>query len=130
SKSYLRRQIARSELMVEPFGWFDENNVELRTGRRVAQLDTTRHAATLDNGEEVNFDMMLIATGASPRPLAVPGTDLPNVYMLRTIEDVDRLHHAIDKARNEGQRHNAGRGRAAIIGAGSPGVEVAASLVQ
>src|SRR5438876_3949117 len=38
SKSYLRRQIARSELMVEPFGWFDENNVELRTGRRVAQL--------------------------------------------------------------------------------------------
>jgi 3-phenylpropionate/trans-cinnamate dioxygenase ferredoxin reductase subunit len=130
SKQYLRRQISRSELMVEPLGWFDQNKVELRTGRRVAQLDTARHTATLDNGEEVNFDTMLIATGAAPRPLSVPGADLPNVYMMRTIEDVDRVHHAIDQAKHEGQRHDAGRGRVAVIGAGALGVEVAASLTQ
>src|SRR5438105_12695135 len=68
SKQYLRREISRSELMAEPLGWFDQNHVELRTGRRVAQLESARHTATLDNGEEVNFDTMLIATGAAPRP--------------------------------------------------------------
>src|SRR5262245_8115665 len=130
SKEYLRREVPRSKLVVEPVGWFDQHAIQLRTGRRVAHLETTRHAAILDNGEEVNFDALLIATGASPKPLTIPGADLPNVYMLRTIEDVDRLHHAIDKAKNEGQRHDRGRGRAAVIGGGVLGVEVAASLTQ
>jgi len=131
SKQYLRREVTRSELVVEPLGWFDRNNIQLRTGRRVAHLDTARNAAILDNGEEINFDAMLLATGAAPRPLSIPGADLPNVYMLRTIEDVDRLHHAIDKAKKEGRpNENGTRGRAAIIGGGVLGVEVAASLTQ
>src|SRR5262245_43257531 len=131
SKQYLRREVPRSELVVEPVGWFDRNNIELRTGRRVAHLDTARHAAILDNGEEINYDALLLAIGASPRPLTVLGADLPNVYLLRTIEDADRLHHAIDKARNEGQKNERGsRGRASVIGGGVLGVEVAASLTQ
>jgi NTE family protein len=130
SKEYLRGEKSRSELVMEPIGWFDRNNIELRTGRRVAHLDTARHAATLDNGEEINFDALLIATGASPKPLTIPGADLPNLFMIRTIEDVDRLHHAVEKAKKEGQRHDKGRGRAAVIGGGVLGVEVAASLTQ
>src|SRR5262245_29478811 len=58
SKKYLRREIERSDLIVEPESWFKKNHVELRTGRRVAHLDTARHAATLDNGEEINFDTL------------------------------------------------------------------------
>src|SRR5207244_13256729 len=62
--------------------------------------------------------------------LSMTEARLQNVYIMRTSADVDRGHHAIDQAKHEGQRHDAGRGRAAVIGAGALGVEVAASLTQ
>lgn len=131
SKQYLRREQGRAELMTVPVGWFAEHRVELRTGRRVAHLDVTRQVAILDSGEEVAYDRLLLATGAVPTPLDVPGTRLPNVLHLRTIDDADRLNLVIDKAKAEG-RPNArgGRGRAAVIGAGLLGVELAGSLTQ
>jgi NADPH-dependent 2,4-dienoyl-CoA reductase/sulfur reductase-like enzyme len=108
--------------------WFEENAVEMRTGRRVAHLDCPRQAVTLDTGEQVQFDRLLLATGASPRPLNIPGADLPNVFYMRTIEDADRLVHAIDKARREGRKHDRGQGVVCVIGGGVLGVELAASL--
>jgi NADPH-dependent 2,4-dienoyl-CoA reductase/sulfur reductase-like enzyme len=86
--------------------------------------------AILDNGKEVSFDRALLATGATPAPLEVPGSKLPNLFYLRTIDDCDVLHHAIDKAKAEGRPHPAGRGRSVVIGGGVLGVEVAASLTQ
>jgi NADPH-dependent 2,4-dienoyl-CoA reductase/sulfur reductase-like enzyme len=130
SKDYLRRETPRDKLGTTEQDWFTANNVELRTGRRVARLATSRNTVTLDNAEEIVFDRLLLATGATPAPLMIPGADLPNVFYVRTIEDVDRLHHAIDKAKNEGQPHPRGRGRAAVIGGGFLGVELAASLTQ
>lgn len=128
SKEYLRRETSRDALGILAAGWFIHNHVELRTGRRLARLDPSRSTATLDNAEEIVFDRLLLAIGALPAPLTIPGADLPNVYYVRTVEDIDRLHHAIDRARNEGQAHPRGRGRAAVIGAGFLGVELAASL--
>jgi NAD(P)H-nitrite reductase large subunit len=117
--------------MTTPPTWFAENQVELRTHCRVVQLDTARQVAFLSSGEEVNYDRALIATGATPVHLDVPGAALPGVFYLRTIEDVDRLHNAIDKARADGRPNARGtRGRAAVIGAGVLGVEIAASLTQ
>jgi len=130
SKEYLRRQKPRSELAAMDPRWFERNHIDLRTGRRVAGLDTARMSATLDNGAEISFDRVLIATGASPARLDVPGSDLPNLFYLRTLDDCDHLHHAIDKARREGRPHAGGRGRAAVIGGGFLGVELAASLTQ
>ncbi len=131
SKQYLRRETTRAALSTVPVGWFAEHRVELRTGRRVAQLDTARQTVMLDNGEEITYDRLLIATGAAPAPLAVPGADLPNVFYLRTIEDADRLNNAIDKAKREGRPNSlGGRGRAVVVGAGLLGVELAGSLTQ
>src|SRR3954469_12887460 len=130
SKSMLRREVGRDSAYVMPPAWFEQNHVELRTGRRMTRFDANRHAATLDSGEEVSYDRMLLATGAPPLPLDVPGASLPNLYSLRTLEDLDRLSHAIDKARAEGLRHDHGRGRAVVIGGGLVGMEVAASLAQ
>jgi 3-phenylpropionate/trans-cinnamate dioxygenase ferredoxin reductase component len=153
SKAYLRKQTSRGDLTTLPVNWYADRQVELRTGRRVTAIDAGRAAVTLDDGQEVSFDSMLLAVGASAAPLKVPGANLPNVYYLRTIEDADRLLHAIDKARAEGRPHpvaasapvaaevgtrvpsaaiagSTGRGRAAVIGAGLLGVEVAASLRQ
>lgn len=124
SKSYLRRETARPSLVSQEPAWFTENGVALRTGRRLTQLDTARSCAHLDDGSEIFFDRLLLAVGTTPRPLSVPGGTLPNTFYLKTLADADRLHHAIEISRK------AGNNRAAVIGAGLLGVEVAASLAQ
>jgi NADPH-dependent 2,4-dienoyl-CoA reductase/sulfur reductase-like enzyme len=130
SKEYLRRQKSRTELFTHEPDWFEKNNVQLRSGRRVSHLDVPRMTAILNDGKEVSFDRLLIATGATPASLNVPGANLPNLFYLRTIDDCDVLHHAIDKAKSEGRVHERGRGRAVVVGGGVLGVELAASLTQ
>lgn len=130
SKEFLRHQKPRAELFVSEPGWFEKSQVQLRTGRRVSHLDVSRMAAILDNGEDVSFDRMLLATGAVPAPLKVPGANLPNLFYLRTLDDCDVLLHALDKAKAEGRTHERGRGKVAVIGGGVLGVELAASLAQ
>lgn len=130
SKEYLRRQKPHQELFTHEPNWFAEQHVELRTGRRASHLDTARRTVFLDSGEEISFDKLLIATGGSPRRLEIPGADLPNIFYLRSLQDVERLHHAIDKARHEGLSYAHGRGRVTILGGGVLGVELAASMRQ
>lgn len=124
SKQLLRREQSREEVFVNDVEWFVRNHVELRTGRRVAHLDVARRAVALDDGSDVSYEHMLLATGAAPKHLTIPGADLRNVYYLRTLADAEMLQFAIAKAKNEG------RGRAAVVGGGVLGVEVAASLTQ
>ena len=95
----------RDSLFAVPADWFVENNVQLRTGRRLAHLDATRSRAMIDNGDEVSYDQLLIATGALPNLLRVAGADLPNIFYLRTIDDAEHLVHAIEKARRRGTAH-------------------------
>jgi 3-phenylpropionate/trans-cinnamate dioxygenase ferredoxin reductase subunit len=130
SKAYLRQRMDRQELFVQPAGWFSDQRIQLRTGLRASHLDATRGAVSLANGERISYDKLLIATGMSPAHLTIPGADLPNIYYMRTLEDADRLHHALEKAKREGRVHPAGRGRAAIVGAGVLGVDLAATLAQ
>ncbi len=130
SKAFLRRQMPREALFTMESGWFEAHHVALRTGRRVARLDATRSAVALDNGEEISFDRLLIATGGNPLTLDVPGAELPNLFYVRTLADIATLETTIDKARRDGRPHAGGRGRATIVGAGLLGVELAASLTQ
>jgi 3-phenylpropionate/trans-cinnamate dioxygenase ferredoxin reductase subunit len=132
SKDFLRRQTLKSELFTLPVNWFSDHRVQLRTGLRASHLDTNRRIVTLENGQEVSFDTMLIATGLSAAHLSIPGADFPNVHYVRTMDDVERLHNAIEKAKREGSKHptGTGRGRVAVVGAGVLGVELAASLRQ
>jgi len=128
SKEYLRGQQNRESLFTMPAEWFVQSHVQLRTGRRLSRLDTTRNAVTLDNGEGVSFDRLLIAIGGAAAALNVPGAQLPNLFYLRTLEDAELLQHAMAKAAREGQPHPKARGRAVVIGGGMLGVELAASL--
>lgn len=130
SKNYLRNRRERQEIFTLPVGWFIDNNVQLRTSVRASHLDALRRIVTLETGECISFDNLLLATGMSAAHLKVPGGDFPNVYPLRTLDDADRLHHAIDKARAEGTPHPGGRGRVAVIGGGVLGVELAATLTE
>jgi NADPH-dependent 2,4-dienoyl-CoA reductase/sulfur reductase-like enzyme len=99
--------------------------VQLRTGRRVAPLDTARHAVTLDDGQEIGYEQLLLATGAAAAKLDVPGASLPSLYTVRTVADVDRLGHAIDIAKG-----TAGHNRVVVIGGGVLGVELAGTFVE
>jgi NADPH-dependent 2,4-dienoyl-CoA reductase/sulfur reductase-like enzyme len=133
SKEALRGRRPKATLFTHPPGWYVDHGVELRTGRRAAHLDTARNAVTLDDGKEVSYDRLLIATGASPKHLTIPGHDLPGLHYLRTLDDLERLHHAVDKAKAEGHRHArgaGGRGRVVVIGSGLLAAEMAASLTQ
>jgi 3-phenylpropionate/trans-cinnamate dioxygenase ferredoxin reductase component len=133
SKSYLLRKVPRESIFVDSARWHEQNQITLRTGISASQLDVNRHSVFLASGEEYVYDHLLIATGCAPKKLNVPGEALPNVHMLRNVNDADRLLHAIDTARHEGlpipndpdPKH---RGRAVVIGGGLLGVEVAASL--
>src|SRR5205814_1622182 len=63
SKEYLREVRPHAELFTKTAEWFEEKKIDLRTGRRVSQIDCARRAVTLDSGEEISFDQLLIATG-------------------------------------------------------------------
>ncbi|HYX96767.1 MAG TPA: FAD-dependent oxidoreductase [Geodermatophilus sp.] len=117
SKQYLLGRADRDSAFVHDAGWYAEHDVELRTGVRATRLDPAAHRLTLDTGEELGYARLLLATGASPRRLPVPGADLDGVRYLRTLADADRLRTDL-----------AGGGRrVVVVGAGWIGLEVAAA---
>jgi 3-phenylpropionate/trans-cinnamate dioxygenase ferredoxin reductase component len=115
SKEILRGEKSPDSARVHPQGFYDEQRIDLVTDRAVA-LDLTARAVELARGGAFPFDALVLATGASPRRLPVPGANLDGVFSLRTVDDSTRLRDAI----------RAG-GRVAVIGAGWIGSEVAAS---
>ncbi|MGH3645570.1 MAG: NAD(P)/FAD-dependent oxidoreductase [Micromonosporaceae bacterium] len=116
SKGYLLGKDDRAKLYVHDEGWYDKHSVELLLGRRVTGVDRAAHHVQLDDGESIGYSKVMLATGASPRRLDVPGADLDGVCYLRRVEDSDRLADAIR-----------GGGRVAVIGAGWIGLETAAA---
>lgn len=117
SKDYLAGTAQPEWLPLRDPAWYQDQRINLRLGRRVERLDVSGRSLTLDGGETVSFDALLLATGADPIRLPIPGADRPNVFYLRSLADADRLIAAC-----------AGAKRAAVIGASFIGLEVAASL--
>jgi 3-phenylpropionate/trans-cinnamate dioxygenase ferredoxin reductase component len=119
SKDYLRGEAEQDVIWVHPADFYATHQIELRTATRVATLTPDTSEVVLDSGERIRFDKLLLATGAAPRSLPVPGADLPGVHLLRTVGDSDRLRDAFAAAQ-----------RLVVIGAGWIGSEVAASARQ
>lgn len=117
TKEYLRGEIPRDELPIESPDWYEENVVELRTTTLVAGLDRDRGIVETENGEEVPYDSLVLATGSEPIRIPVPGADDPEVLVMRTIENSERLQARA----SEGSR-------AVVVGSGFIGCEAAASL--
>jgi 3-phenylpropionate/trans-cinnamate dioxygenase ferredoxin reductase component len=118
SKDYLRGESGMAWLQ-EDEGWYASNEVELRTSTVAESIDAGERAVVLSGGERLRFDRLLIATGAEPRRLPVPGGDLAGVHLLRTMEDSDAIRGLFDAG-----------GRLVVIGGGWIGCEVAASARQ
>jgi NAD(P)H-nitrite reductase large subunit len=117
TKEYLRGELPRDELPIESPDWYEENVVELRTTTLVAGLDRDRDIVETENGEEVPYDSLVLATGSEPIRIPVPGADDPEVLVMRTIENSERL-----------QARTSEGSRAVVVGSGFIGCEAAASL--
>ena len=117
SKEYLRGEKEREKLFFKPPEFYDEQEIGLRLGTGATRLDPAGQTVELDTGETLKYDKLLLATGGRIRKLKVPGTDLEEVYYLRTIGNSQRLAESINRSR-----------KAVVVGAGFIGSEVAASL--
>jgi 3-phenylpropionate/trans-cinnamate dioxygenase ferredoxin reductase subunit len=117
SKGYLLGKQERDKVFVHESGaWYVENHVGLRLGRTAVALDRERHVVRLDDGSEVEYGKLLLATGSSPKRLPVPGGDAPNLSYFRTLQDSERTRAQLLPG-----------SRLVIIGAGWIGLEVAAA---
>ncbi len=116
SKAVLAGSASPGSTELHPREWYAQRHVDLRLQVAATALDPVRHALTMDDGSELAWDRLLLATGSSVRRLDVPGADLANVLYLRTAAQAATLH----------DRLRAG-GAVVIVGAGWIGLEVAAA---
>src|SRR5215204_3141722 len=96
SKDYLRGEVGREKVYVHDEGFYAEHDIELRLGREAVNLDTANTQLELDDGEQLSYDRLLLATGAEPRRLSVPGAELDGIYYLRSVRDSDALRERFD----------------------------------
>jgi len=119
SKNYLRGTTSFEKTLLRPPEFYRERDIEMRLGTTVTRVDAEKRMLALQDGERLEFDQLLIATGGRNKRFPIPGIDLPGVYDLRTVADADRIREAI------------GHGsRAVVVGLGFIGAEVAASMRQ
>jgi 3-phenylpropionate/trans-cinnamate dioxygenase ferredoxin reductase subunit len=119
SKGYLRGEEPIEKAQVRSSGDYATQGVELVAGRRALTLDPAVRRVVLDDGSELGYDSLLIATGSAPRHLGATAAYLPGVHYLRNVEDADAIRAASAEARST-----------VVVGGGWIGSEVAASLRQ
>ena len=117
SKGYLAGTEDLDAVVLHPAEWYEERGIRLITGVAVTSLEPAAHAVELEDGERLTYDAVLLATGATPRMIPLPGHDLPGVMTLRRLDDSDELR---------AQLRDGGK-RLVVIGAGWIGMEVAAT---
>jgi 3-phenylpropionate/trans-cinnamate dioxygenase ferredoxin reductase subunit len=119
SKDYLRGEVGREKVYVHDESFYSEHDIDLRLGTAAVRLNTSSSEVTLDDGDVLRYDRLLLATGSEPRRLAIPGAELDGVLYLRSVHDSDLLHGRLDRG-----------GAVVVVGAGWIGAEVAASARQ
>jgi 3-phenylpropionate/trans-cinnamate dioxygenase ferredoxin reductase subunit len=115
SKTYLMGTLDRERLFLKPDAFYAEAKCELLLNATASAIDRAKKVVTLSDGITVPYDKLLIATGSRVREIKCPGADLPGVFYLRSIADVDKLRPAFETAKN-----------VAIVGGGYIGLEVGA----
>ena len=117
SKNYLAGNAPEEWIPLRSPEFYQEHEIDLRLGARVTAIDTVKRRVEVADGSHHDYEALLLATGAEPVRLALPGGDLPHVHYLRTLADSRAL-----VARTLASK------QAVVIGASFIGLEVAASL--
>jgi NADPH-dependent 2,4-dienoyl-CoA reductase/sulfur reductase-like enzyme len=117
SKDYLAGTAPEEWIPLRPSEFYAEHRIELKLGAHAAAIDAEAREVRLADGSRHHYGALLLATGATPVRLDIPGSNLPHIHHLRTLTDSRALIAAATTAR-----------RAVVIGASFIGLEVAASL--
>ena len=114
SKNYLAGEVGVERVLLRPESFYTENDITLRLGARVGEIDLEGRRAFLDNGDALDYRQLVFATGATVRRLKVPGADLAGIGYLREIADSDTIRASMEEG-----------ARLVVVGGGYIGLEVA-----
>jgi 3-phenylpropionate/trans-cinnamate dioxygenase ferredoxin reductase component len=126
SKEYLRGEIGADGtygsggVYVQLPDWYTQQRVEVLSGVEATVLDTSGHAVRLPDGRTLHYRTLLLAPGGRARKLNIPGTDLPGVYVLRSLADSNAIRAELATPGK----------RVVVVGSGFIGLETAASALQ
>lgn len=115
SKAYLSGKMERERLFLKPESFFTDNDVTVKLATRVASIDAGAKSVTLESGESLAYEDLILATGSRPRRLDLAGRDLGNIFDLRGMADIDAM-----------QPHFIAGKKLVVIGGGYIGLEAAA----
>jgi NADPH-dependent 2,4-dienoyl-CoA reductase/sulfur reductase-like enzyme len=123
SKDYLAGNASEDWIPLRTADFYKEQNIDVRLKARAASIDIVGREVALADGSRVAFDALLLATGANPVRLDVPGADLPHVHYLRTLDDSRAIIAKAQTAKENAKK-------VVVIGASFIGLEAAAALRQ
>lgn len=116
SKDYLAGSAPLDDSIVHTGEWYRQRRVDLHLGSCAVAIDRDARKVSLDSGDQVSYDKLVLATGATPRHSDLSGADAEGVHYLRTPEDSDAIRESLESGT-----------RLAVIGGGWIGLEVAAT---
>ena len=119
SKQYLSGEQAIERVYLRPEKFYADKDVTLKLGVNATEIDREAKQVVLDNGETVDYDKLIIATGSRPRMLNIEGSNLKGIHYLRTIADVDAIRNEMAAGKN-----------LVIVGGGYIGLEVASVGIE
>jgi NADPH-dependent 2,4-dienoyl-CoA reductase/sulfur reductase-like enzyme len=119
SKGFLAGKDSEDAIKINPEDFYKKQGIEVRLQCEVAAVDIKRKRLILRGDDEFGFQKLIIATGARPRTLNIPGSTLQNLFYLRSLSDSKTIRNAAEKVKH-----------AVVIGGGFIGMEVAAVLAQ
>ncbi len=119
SKTFLAGEKSIDDLLIRHAEAYEKADIEMKLGCRVEKIDREGKALTLNTGETLSYDRLVLTTGARPRTMDMPGAEYENVFYLRSIQDANHIRPYIQKGH-----------RAVIVGGGYIGLETAAMLVS
>ncbi len=115
----LAGDIAEESLPLHSPEWFSEHRIDFMPGTSVESIQLTEKTLLLQDGRSIHFDKLIMATGSQPWVPSIPGTDLDNVFTIRTLDDVRNVLAVVKSG-----------SRVACIGGGILGMETASALVK
>lgn len=115
SKKFLAGEMPVDRLLLKPPSFYDDPRITLQLGTTITAINRRVKSLSIEGGEDVSYDTLILALGSRARTLAIDGTNLEHVHYLRNIDDVEAIRSELDVGR-----------RLVIIGGGYIGLEVAA----
>ena len=119
SKQYLKGEVPADKVPLRPLAFYETKQIEVLCGHHALGFDSNQQQVVCNNEISIPYDDLVLATGSKPIPLSVPGADLKNVFLFRTLDDVDAIRAQLNEPR-----------KIAIVGGGYIGLEVAASCIS